>query len=329
MLNKKDKMDKRGFEFSFVWLFSLIVGAIIIFLAIYAATKLIGSSEYEINTKTAADLRNVLNPLGTSFEDSKSEKIELIRDTRVYITCNSEKGYFGENRIQLSEKSSFKDWSEPGGDIAIENQYLFSENSIQGETLYFIVTPFEMPYKVADIMSVFSQKYCFVNTPEKIEKEIESLKGNILPINLTNSINQCEINSITVCFQNSGCDINVKGACTDKECEGDLYKNGFVEKNNTQIYYSGELLYGAVFSSPENYQCNVKRLVRKLGYVSEVYSEKSRLSANRCNTGLQSDTILLSKLSESYKNLNDLKILESQADIINTKNKALGECNLY
>ena len=329
MLNKKGKMNKRGFEFSFVWLFSIVVGAIIIFLAIYTATKLIGSNEYEINTKTAADLRNILNPLGTSFEDSKSEKIELIKDTRVYVTCNSEKGGFGENRIQLSEKSSFKDWSEPGGDVNIENQYLFAENVIQGRTVYFIVTPFEMPYKVADVMSAFNQKYCFVNTPEKIKKELEALKGDILPINITNSPSQCERDSVSVCFQSNGCDINVKGTCTGQECKGDFYKNGIVEKNNTQLYYTNGLLYGAVFSSPENYQCNVKRLVRKLGYVSEVYSEKSRLSANRCNTGLQPDTLLMSKLSESYKGLNDLKIIEVQSVIIDTKNNLLGECNLY
>lgn len=322
-------MNKRGFEFSFVWLFSLVVGAVIIFLAIYAATKLIGSNEYEINTKTAADLRNILNPLGTSFEDSKSEKIELIKDTRVYITCNSEKGNFGENRISLSEKSSFNDWSELGSDITIENQYLFAENVIQGEKVYFIIVPFEMPYKIADVMSVFSQKYCFVNTPEEIKKELESLKGNVLPFNFTNSPSKCKDNSISVCFQSSGCDVNVKGTCTDRECKGELYKNGFIEKNNTQIYYSNGLLYGAVFSSPENYQCNVKRLVRKLGYVSEVYSEKSRLSANRCNTGLQPDTIFLSKLAENYKDLNDLRLIEAQAEIIDSKNKALGECNLY
>ncbi|MEK6873805.1 MAG: hypothetical protein AABW91_03090 [Nanoarchaeota archaeon] len=322
-------MNKRGFEFSFVWLFSILIGTIIIFLAIYTATKLIGSNEYEINTKTAADLRNILNPLGTSFEDSKSEKIELIKDTRVYVTCNSEKGSFGENRIQLSEKSSFKDWTEPGGDVSIENQYLFAENRIQGRTVYFIITPFEMPYKVADIMSAFSDEYCFVNTPDKIKKEIESLKGNVLPINFSSSPSKCDEKSISVCFQSNGCDINVRGTCSGQDCEGNLFKNGLVEKNNTQMYYSDGLLYGAIFSSPENYQCNVKRLARKLGYVSEVYSEKARLSATRCNTGLQSDAVLLSKLAENYKTLNDLKLIEAQADIINTKNTALGECNLY
>src|SRR3989338_7011518 len=97
MLNKKGKMNKRGFEFSFVWLFSIVVGAIIIFLAIYTATKLIGSNEYEINTKTAADLRNILNPLGTSFEDSKSEKIELIKEL------------FSDNCILFSPKPPFSE----------------------------------------------------------------------------------------------------------------------------------------------------------------------------------------------------------------------------
>ena len=166
-------------------------------------------------------------------------------------------------------------------------------------------------------------------SPEKIKKELEALKGDILPINITNSPSQCERDSVSVCFQSNGCDINVKGTCTGQECKGDFYKNGIVEKNNTQLYYTSGLLYGAIFSSPENYQCNVKRLVRKLGYVSEVYSEKSRLSANRCNTGLQPDTLLMSKLSESYKGLNDLKIIEVQSGIIDTKNNLLGECNLY
>jgi len=328
---KKIKMNKKGFEFSFAWLFSIIAGSAILFLAIFAATRLITSGEYETNTKTAADFKVILDPLGTSFESAKSERIEFIKETRIYLGCNEKLGDFGESSIQLSEKSSFKEeWTNPGGKISTKNQYLFAENIIEGKELYFLVTPFEMPYKVSDVMSIFSGSYCFVAPPQNIKNEIIDLSRNgIIPINVTTSKTACPQNSKTVCFQSGGCDINVQGTCNSRSCRGNVFKSGIVEKGGKRIYYSGGLMYGAIFSSVENYECNVARLMKKTGYVSKIYADKSKLVSDRCNTGLTSDTFLLSQMAESYKKLDDLKLIEMQAEIIDDKNNVLGECNLY
>ena len=49
-------LGKRGFEFSFAWIFAVVVGAFILVLAIYAATQIIATEKYNLNTQTAAQL---------------------------------------------------------------------------------------------------------------------------------------------------------------------------------------------------------------------------------------------------------------------------------
>ena len=58
-------MNKKGMEFGFAWLFAIIVGGVILFLAIFGVSKLIDTSQEEINTKVAVEFANVLDPLQT------------------------------------------------------------------------------------------------------------------------------------------------------------------------------------------------------------------------------------------------------------------------
>ena len=45
--------NKKALEMSFAWIFSIIVGGIIIIAAIYAASNFISQGEYKVNTETA------------------------------------------------------------------------------------------------------------------------------------------------------------------------------------------------------------------------------------------------------------------------------------
>jgi hypothetical protein len=47
---------------------------------------------------------------------------------------------------------------------------------------YVFSTPFEMPFKIADLIYITStkDKYCFISPPEDIEEELEGLIGEIL-----------------------------------------------------------------------------------------------------------------------------------------------------
>ena len=106
MLNKKGDLN-----LSFGWLFAIIVGAVILILAIYGATKVIKTGQSEEQAVGAKELGILLNPLETGFESAISTPLVLRVETRIFNTC-SVSGNFGKQGIQTSE-FSFKKWSSP------------------------------------------------------------------------------------------------------------------------------------------------------------------------------------------------------------------------
>src|SRR3990167_8873867 len=101
-------MKKRGLEFSFAWLFAIIVGAFILFLAIFASVKIIKTSETELDAKTGKEFGFLLNPLETGVESASSSSITMPVESRIKNGCSLQ-GNFGRQTIQLSQKS-FNKW---------------------------------------------------------------------------------------------------------------------------------------------------------------------------------------------------------------------------
>src|SRR3989344_5411175 len=97
-------MKKKGYEFSFAWIFAIFVGAIIIFLAVYASTKIIGLKKYEEETTTGKSLGSFLNPLSTNLEQAKIAKILVQDETKIFNSCNNE-NIFGAQEIRTSIKT--------------------------------------------------------------------------------------------------------------------------------------------------------------------------------------------------------------------------------
>ena len=98
-------MNKHGaFEISFAWLFAIVIGGFILFLAIFASVKLIGLGEVESSAKTSQEIGVLLNPLETGFESARSASFSMPVDTRIYGRCNLD-GSFGKQLISVSQKS--------------------------------------------------------------------------------------------------------------------------------------------------------------------------------------------------------------------------------
>ena len=83
-------MNKKAYlQISFAWLFAIIVGAFILFLAIYGVTKLIKTEETTQEARTGKEISVLLNPLETSFETGKTTSLTLPIETRIYNKCNN------------------------------------------------------------------------------------------------------------------------------------------------------------------------------------------------------------------------------------------------
>jgi len=325
------KINKKGaFELSFSMLFSIIAGAVIIFIAIYAATQVVTTSQATTYSEAAVSISNLLNPVVNSITSAFATKVEFRKETRIYLNCSSsttKSPYFGAETIAFSEQSGFiKKWLEPGAEISRYNKYVFSDAMEQGKTLYIFSKPIYFGYRVDDLLVMNMDNYCFVGTPSRIQEELEQL--NMANLNITNQLVLCPKNSIKVCFGIPGCNITVTGECDNNYCENQ-YDAGRVEKNGKNLYYTGNLIYAAIFSSPEIYSCNIERLGKKTAELGKVYKDKIEIiSQKNCNTQVGNYIDEVIKISSNLT-MNNLANLDYQAKLMDDQNKINQICKIY
>jgi len=304
MSNKK-KFKKGALEISFGWLFAIIAGGVILFLAIYFSSKLIQTGTETVSAETGKEIAVLLNPLETSFESVQTTSITIPSETRIHNGCDLV-GTFGEQFIRLDQKS-FNKWIQTDVNVKTNNKYIFSNEEIEGEKFYLFSKPFNFPFKVADLIYMTSSKdrYCFINAPTEIEEEIERLKQeNLL-------IENCSDEDIEVCF-NGNCEINVD------------YFERAVEKDGKRVYFEGDaLMYAAIFSEKEVYECQLKRLMWRLREISNLYQDKEIIIAEKkCENNLRLDLNELSNLADNLENSGELIIVKMKAEDIEMKNNA-------
>lgn len=282
---------KRG-EFGFVWLFAIIAGGAILFLAIYGSVKFGETKKFQSDTEIAKTLAILTDPMQASFAEGSYGKISFREETRINNICFKED--FGKNDISVSTKSGIvKEWGKSGGAISVHNKYIFSKEKNEGKDFYVFSKPFEFPYKVNDMIFLMSEDYCLLNPPEYISEEIIGLRiPNI-------KISNCSDSDTVVCFgKGNNCDIMVYGVCMT-DCNS-IYEEGTVEKKEGTMKYKGNLIYAAIFSEPNIYECNVERLLQRTGKIAELLSEKADLiNARDCNTNLKPDLLIWKGLTEN------------------------------
>src|SRR3989344_2803679 len=102
---KTNKKDKKGFiQISFAWLFAIIVGALILFFAIYASVKLIKTEESVSSAETGREISVLLNPLETGFGEETTTPLSIATESRIGNNCRVF-GNFGEQEIIVYQKS--------------------------------------------------------------------------------------------------------------------------------------------------------------------------------------------------------------------------------
>ncbi len=317
-------MDKRGFQISFAWLFGIIAGAFILFFAIYTTVRVMDVGQQEIGAKTQKELGVLLNPLETGFEEASITTISLSTPTRIHNTCDTG-GNFGRQALQISQKD-FRDWSDPAQETYFKNRYIFSKDVVEGKTFYVFTKPFDFPFKVADLTYItsFSENYCFIESPNEIVKEISNInKENIQFVDSLGKIEEnCAPESINVCFgEKSG------------ECDIDVYMDGRkVEKNGEEMTFRGNsLLYGAIFSDKNTYECQLNRLIERIKILSKLYIEKEKIvSKENCNPNLKNELNNLIDFIENgnFEDSDDLNGLNFLIEEAENKNSVV-RCRLW
>ncbi len=308
------KTNKSGFiQISFAWLFAIIIGAIILFLAIYASVKLIKTEEFVSTTETAKEISVLLNPLETGFGEEKTTQLTMPVESRLNSRCGSS-GIFGEQEISVSQKIRGK-FTDTGVGSVAHNKYIFSGKSVQGKNFYLFSKPFEFPFKAADLIFLSSseESYCFTDAPEEIREELADLgQANLFTEN-------CASDSIKVCFKSA----------TGEDCDVAVDINDrTVEKNGSLVYFEGDsLMYGAVFADREIYECQVKRLMKRLKELAFIYNDKEAIISGK-GCPAEVNLLGLADSASSFRDSADLVAVKFAADDAEEENKR-AYCELW
>jgi len=295
---------KRG-QFNFVWIFAILAGGAILFLAIFGAMRTGDTMRFASDTEIGKSISIITDPLQAGFAEGSVGKISFQSETRINNICFS--GGFGKNDISVATRSEVgEDWNLAGGATSIHNKYIFSGEKIEGLDYYVFSKPFDFPYKVSDLIFLLSEDYCFLNAPDEIKNEILGL--GIKNIEIEN----CTRGGESVCFAGGAdCDIFVYGLC-ESGCDS-IYDYGKVVTSSGEMMYVGSLMYGAIFSDMRIYECNVERLMFRASKIADVFGEKVNLMGARgCDSNLRGDLIAWSALLEN-SSAEDLVSLESLA----------------
>jgi hypothetical protein len=316
--------NKRGaLEFSFTWVFAIIAGMFILFLAIYGVSKFMSISRASQDAQTATDIGVLTNPLESGFETGKRTLMSTSVETRIYTGCTIN-AFFGRQTLKTFQKT-YNKWSEEGVNVGFSNKYIFSSNPVEGKKFYLFSKPFEFPFKVGDLIYLTSSedKYCFKNAPANIKKEIDDLTGNNLSAseNFFTKTSDCPPGSINVCFNGgNNCDVIVN------------VNLKYVDKEGEKMYYEGDsLMYAAIFSNKDDYECQLNRLMKRTAQLSQIYKDKSSfvLKNTGCDSGLDVSLIQLKNTAENLGSSQNINTVYNLAEEISKGNDIYGECKLW
>ncbi|MBU1103186.1 MAG: hypothetical protein KJ600_01335 [Nanoarchaeota archaeon] len=284
--------SKRGYEFSFSWLFAIFIGAVVIFFAIYAASQIVKTKQFEQESIRGKRIGILLTPLETELEQGKFGTLFIPNDdeTMLFADCSppTSSNPFGSQYISTSIKPTFGGEWEPaesqGVQSTFHNKYLFtSHQNITGkEEFYVFSKPFNLPFKIADLTIVWSdqEKYCF-----DLAGAVPEIREELKELNMTNifikGVSVCPEGSINVCFQGS-CPIRVHSTPGKGVVEKPSGKNYYIEAIGDDKF---ALLYAAIFSDPAVYNCQVKRLMAHASELATIYTGKSETISSESPTG--------------------------------------------
>lgn len=328
-------MNKRGYEFSFSWIFAIMIGAVVIFVAIYMTTQIIDTQRLGEQGERGRELATLFVPLETNLEQAKKAVISVPSETKLVNDCTTATS-FGTQIIGTYVRSGIgEEWDETSATVRTEfhNKYLFSEKEVYGRQNFYVLSkPFKYPYKIADVMIVYGDatNYCFVNTWSEVKEELGD-DLNLTNVKFVDTTSACDPQSKKVCFNgDSSCEIQIKRTAISKQVvHKDIGTVTYDDSFDGNDKYA--LLYAAIFSHPDIYNCQVNRLLSRTNQIASIYIQKSDYITQK---GCRSSPLLPSALNayqnkiEAAKNTNNIGLVFEEAKSLEDKNAALN-CRLF
>lgn len=302
-------VGSRRAQFNFVWLFAIVAGSAILFLAVYGAVRSGDASDTLRDTSTARSISILTDPLQAGFADGSFGTLSFRDETRIRVSCLS--GGLGTSSIEVQTRSGPNgEWSRGGVPTSTPNKYIFSGDVVSSSEFTVFSKPFSFPYEISDLIFLIPEEYCFISPPSYVGDELSRLSMPFVSVG--SSCNNSD--AVHVCFGGgSVCDMVV--SCSDSRCS-----SGSVDRGGVQLSFVGSLLYGAIFSSEDNYRCNVDRLTTRGSLIAREFMDKvDLLNARDCTSGVKADLFLWSNLLSNVS-VSSLSGLVSAAETLDQRN---------
>jgi hypothetical protein len=304
-----------------------VAGLAFLIMAIYAASSFKDIKTYESNPEIAKQISVFIDPLQAGFATSSKGEIDFNQEVKLRNVCD-DNNYFGSNRLSIATMGKNEEYSDYGSTITVNDKYIFSNDIIIDNSVYTLSKTFSYPYEVSDFIILIpsSQEYCLEDVPEDISDNLDLLGiDNLYFSNCSN-----DENMVQICTSPQNCDIIITGYCTSFECTS-KYNFGTVKKGSDTYYYTNDLIYSAIFSDIDNYNCNTRRLINRNSLLAEMYLDKINLLNSRgCTNYLAEDLLIWKNYMSSLSSddiVNMLDYYQKSIDL-NNQNSDSG-CKLW
>lgn len=239
-------MEKKGQGVQFNWIFVIVAGGLILLFFMFFTARYFELHNLRVGSETARGLDQV-------FLSAKS--------TPQYKTFNLE-----GNNFDLNFECGF---FVIDGNYRQEIDYvLFGTDVSDTDELLIWSREFNKPFKVDNVV--------YVLDPRKkiyVEGNLEFLQGLPDDLNIASNANDAD-SLVFFDYCPSGYDGKKKVCVVNNQISFD---------GETYNYYDDSLVYAALVSDPNNFECAVERLEKKWSNLFKIYSRKTEFMSG-CNS---------------------------------------------
>ena len=279
--------NKRGISIIFNWIFSLIVGVVILSFLIYFAvqnTDLFG----KVTAKVVAE---ELDILFSGYETTKtSSSLDFGREVKLGFECKN-----GKQNFEVNGKGGTKVWGK----------IIFAPKEIETNKIKILTESWNVPFRVGNFIYIWDE-----NEVGDIEN-FESLNGVQKDPSRIGNL-PCSDNTKQIYYD----DFN--GDYIGKVCFGD---------GNGEVFYGKALLLGAILTEDyETFSCLNEIAKDKFNLMEEIYKEKmgTLFVNNQCDGESYSRfRTPLNSFSNSLNGIMDFETMKSAVRAMESANENL------
>ncbi|MBW2981365.1 hypothetical protein KY343_00665 [Candidatus Woesearchaeota archaeon] len=294
-MKNRTKSKKAQLAIPFHWIFILIAGALILIFFISIVFKQKAVSEEKLSAELISSIEEIFTGAGVG-EDETIHVIDIPK-TEFNFICEEESG--------ISEYSI----KGTGVPRQTPTEIMFSPDLVKGKELIIWSMPWSMPFKITNFIMISSSDVRYIIFHSQAEadfaQQVKTDMPDPLTVDLVTNINQIpdtgnyKIKFIFIGIDPTTVDLSILKDKPNKAVSAvrigsdhvvfyEKQFNIFVQQEKGTVIYlpayneKDAIYFAAMYAeNAEQYRCNLKKILKRLNFVSEIYKDRTlRLQGN-------------------------------------------------